>query len=78
MPVAKTLALMLTAAVAVQGSAVVREHVLYDAVSLNGAWEMAYQPYAWESREMPVFRGVTVARAVPGYREDMIGDLAQL
>lgn len=55
----------------------VRNHALYDSIPLNGAWEMAYQPYAWESREMPVFRGVTVARAVPGYREDMIGDLAQ-
>lgn len=54
-----------------------RDHVLCDSIPLNGAWEMAYQPYAWESREMPVFRGVTVERAVPGYREDMIGDLAQ-
>ena len=55
----------------------VREHVLYDSIPLNGAWEMAYQPYAWESREMPVFRGVTVERGVSGYWEDMVGDLAQ-
>ena len=65
---------LLAAAVASQGSAAVREHVLYDAVPLDGAWEMAYQPYAWESREMPVFRGVTVENAVPGYWEDMIGE----
>ena len=58
----------------VERTASVRNHALYDSISLNGAWEMAYQPYAWESREMPVFKGVTVAHAVPGYWEDMIDD----
>ena len=50
------------------------EHAFYESTSLNGAWEMAYQPYEWESREMPVFKGVTVERAVPGYWEDMVAD----
>ena len=67
-------AVLLAAASSSQGSVAVKEHVLCEAVSLNGAWEMAYQPYAWESREMPVFRGVIVERAVPGYWEDMVGD----
>ena len=46
-------------------------HVLYDAVSLDGAWEMAYQPYEWDSLTPPVFSGVRVENAVPGYWEDM-------
>ena len=29
------------------------EHAIYDAVPLNGAWEMAYRPYAHESVECP-------------------------
>ena len=48
------------------------EHVIREAVSLDGAWEMAYRPYAWETDVAPEFRGVTVAAAVPGYWEDMV------
>lgn len=48
------------------------EHVLREAVSLDGAWEMAYLPYAWETPAAPAFRGVTVESAVPGYWEDMV------
>ena len=48
------------------------EHGIYDAVPLDGAWEMAYRPYAHESVECPRFAGVTVADAVPGYWEDML------
>ena len=29
------------------------EHVLCEAVSLDGAWEMAYLPYAWETPAAP-------------------------
>ena len=47
------------------------EHALYDSVSLDGEWEMAYQPYAWETVDYPTFAGVKVANAVPGYWEDM-------
>ncbi|MGN0834052.1 MAG: sugar-binding domain-containing protein [Kiritimatiellia bacterium] len=43
------------------------------AVFLDGAWEIAYSPYDRESREYPVFAGVTVEQAVPGYWEDMVG-----
>ena len=52
--------------------AAVYEHCIYDTVSLNGAWEMAYQPYAHEVVECPEFKGVEVAAAVPGYWEDMV------
>ena len=38
-------------------TASVRNHALYDSIPLNGAWEMAYQPYACESSEMPGFSG---------------------
>ena len=48
------------------------EHAIYDAVPLNGAWEMAYRPYAHESVECPRFAGVTVTDAVPGYWDDML------
>ena len=52
-------------------SAAVFEHAICDSVSLDGEWEMAYQPYANESVEYPRFAGVKVAAAVPGYWEDM-------
>ena len=29
------------------------EHALYEPVSLDGTWEMAYQPYAWETVDCP-------------------------
>jgi hypothetical protein len=48
------------------------EHVVCEAVSLDGAWEMAYRPYAWETSVAPVFEGVSVANAVPGYWEDLV------
>lgn len=48
------------------------EHEIYSAVSLDGEWEMAYQPYAHEVVECPEFRGVRIANAVPGYWEDMV------
>ena len=53
-------------------SAAVFEHAVYDSLPLDGAWEMAYLPYAYETVEVPQFRGVTVERAVPGYWEDMV------
>lgn len=43
-----------------------------DSLSLDGAWEMAYRSNAWESAELPVFAGVRVAKAVPGFWEDMV------
>ena len=48
------------------------EHGIYSAVSLDGEWEMAYLPYAYEVVECPAFRGVRIANAVPGYWEDMV------
>ena len=48
------------------------EHGIYEAVSLNGAWEMAYQPYAYEVVDCPTFDGVKIADAIPGYWEDMV------
>ena len=52
--------------------AAVFEHCLYDAVALDGAWEMAYQPYAWETVDYPFFKGVRIENSVPGYWEDMV------
>ena len=52
--------------------AAVFEHCLYDAVALDGAWEMAYQPYAWETVDYPSFKGVRMENSVPGYWEDMV------
>ena len=48
------------------------EHCVYDAVSLDGDWEMAYRPYAHETVALPDFKGVRVAGAIPGYWEDMV------
>ena len=54
--------------------AVVFSHVFFDPVSLDGDWEMAYQPYEYgrELRICPRFKGYLVEKAVPGYWEDMI------
>ena len=49
-----------------------REHAFYDAVPLDGAWEMAYRPYAHETPYFPSFAGVVVPNAIPGYLEDMV------
>ena len=67
----RRLALLLAALLAAWNLLAAFEHVVYDAVSLNGDWEMAYIPYACESVKPPVFAGVIVANAVPGYWEDM-------
>ena len=67
----KRLALLLAALLAAWNLLAAFEHVAYDAVSLNGDWEMAYIPYAFESVKPPVFAGVIVSNAVPGYWEDM-------
>ena len=48
------------------------EHVQYESRPLDGTWEMAYSPYEWESKVPPVFKGVAVTNAVPGYWEDMV------
>ena len=64
--------LFCVALVCVASGAVTYEHVLYDAVPLNGAWEMAYQPYAYEIVDYPTFKGVNIAEAIPGYWEDMV------
>ena len=48
------------------------EHGIYDAVSLDGEWEMAYRPYAHEVVNYPEFTGVKIANAIPGYWEDMV------
>ena len=50
----------------------VYEHALYEAVPLDGEWEMAYQPYAYEVVDYPTFKGVKIAEAIPGYWEDMV------
>ena len=47
------------------------EHCIYDAVPLDGKWEMAYRTNVCEGAECPVFRGVEIDNAVPGYWEDM-------
>ena len=67
----KRLAFLLAALLAAWNLLAAFEHVVYDAVSLNGDWEMAYIPYACESVKPPVFAGVIVSNAVPGYWEDM-------
>ena len=48
------------------------EHGIYGAVPLDGEWEMAYQPYAYEVVDYPAFKGVKIAAAVSGYWEDMV------
>lgn len=52
--------------------AVAAEHCVFDAISLDGEWEMAYRPYPCESVVPTTFKGVRVADAVPGYWEDLI------
>ena len=52
--------------------AAVHEHGIYEAVPLDGEWEMAYMPQAYEVEDYPSFVGVKVGKAVPGYWEDMV------
>jgi hypothetical protein len=66
------LALSSLALVSSSASASVFEHAVYDAVSLDGEWAMAYRQYAWNRVEYPEFTGVKISRAVPGYWEDMV------
>jgi len=47
------------------------EHAIFESVSLDGDWEMAYRPDECRSIAYPEFSGVTVAKAVPGYWEDL-------
>ena len=47
------------------------EHAIFESVPLDGEWEMAYSPYEYRTVTPPVFAGVKVANAVPGYWEDM-------
>ena len=68
----KTSVLFVCCAFAASLYGTVYEHGIYDAVPLDGEWEMAYQPYAHEVVDCPVFRGVRVAAAIPGYWEDMV------
>ncbi len=65
------LSVCLAAALAAATALAVHERAIYESVSLDGEWEMAYQPYAWESVHCPKFSGVKVKDAVPGYWEDM-------
>ncbi len=48
------------------------QHCIYDAVTLDGAWEMSYCSNAWDSVACPKFTGVAVAKAVPGFWENMV------
>ena len=47
----KRLALLLAALLAAWNLLAAFEHVVYDAVSLNGDWEMAYIPYAMSTHK---------------------------
>ena len=68
----KMLKALVAAVVPLLAFAEVFEHAMYDSVSLDGDWEMAYRPYACESVVYPEFSGVVVKNAVPGYWEDMV------
>ncbi len=48
------------------------QHCIYDAVPLEGAWEMFYCSNAWDSVECPLFKGVPISKAVPGFWENMV------
>ncbi len=48
------------------------QHCIYDAIPLEGAWEMSYCSNAWDSVACPKFKGVAVAKAVPGSWENMV------
>ena len=48
-------------------------HSFVDAVSLDGAWEMAYRPYEFSDQVLtePEFEGRIIENAVPGYWEEL-------
>ena len=48
------------------------EWAFKDAISLDGAWEMAYSPFFPEVDTYPSFEGKLVQEAIPGYWEDMV------
>jgi len=54
-------------------TAIVFNHCFVQSVSLDGTWEMAYQPYEYprELHRPPVFEGESVENAVPAYWEDL-------
>lgn len=62
--------LFLCLAAAMPGFAA-HEHAFFDAISLDGAWKMAYCPEAWNSSKMPEAPGVEIRNAIPNYWEDM-------
>ena len=68
----KKIAMMIPLAAASVFGTPVFEHAIYDATSLDGAWEMSYLPYSWETADMPKFAGARIENAVPGYWEDMV------
>ena len=62
----------LVAAALSVATAAAGQHCIYDAVPLEGAWEMAYLPEAWTAEACPEVRGVRIENAVPGNWEDMV------
>ena len=62
----------LAAAACLCAAAAPREHAIFDSVPLDGEWEMAYAPSAPVKPDPPRFKGVRIARAVPGFWEDMV------
>ena len=67
----KKMLFLLTFSWSITSAQAVFEHAIYDAVSLDGEWEMAYSPYEYETVTYPEFSGVRVTNAVPGYWEDL-------
>ena len=57
----------LLAVVALCAGAAPFEHAVYESVSIDGAWEMAYRPQACGTADCPKFTGVAIRNAVPGY-----------
>lgn len=72
--VSALLATATLAAATIHAAAGARSHLIFDAIPLNGEWEMSYRPHSIETLDYPAFHGVKVADAVPGYWEDMIGE----
>ena len=66
------IAIVTALAMAASVSQCVAETCIYDAVPLEGAWEMAYLPEAWTAVACPGVRGVRIENAVPGLWENMV------